>query len=75
MSWDYRYEQNNIPKMYLVLTSYSGDDKIGKGVRNIIFNLTKFVGAAYTAKQVVLDNWEALNSYKLTKAGQTVADT
>lgn len=52
-----------------------GDDKIGKGVRNVLFNLTEVIGAAYTTEQVVLDNWEAVNSYKLTKAGQTVANT
>lgn len=75
MSGDYRCEQNNIPKMYLVLMSYSGDDKIDKGVRNILFNLTKVIGAAYTTKQVVLDNWEALNSYKLTKADHAIANT
>lgn len=52
---------------FLWTLSYSGDDKIDKDIRNILFNFTKVVGAAYTTKQVVLDNWEAL---KLLQADQ-----
>lgn len=73
-----KYELNNTPKLYLVLCtlSYSGDDKIGKGVRNIFLNLAKVVGDIYyTTKQVAVESQKILNFHRRTKAGHAIANT
>jgi hypothetical protein len=46
---------NYTPEMHLLLyglPSYSGDDTIGKIVRNILFNLAKVLKDVSTAKEV-----------------------